>query len=370
MSNNPIGVCVVGYGYWSPKLIRNIQENPKLTLIAICEKDLSRHDRIRGEQPNIEILQHYRDAFSRDDIHAVVIATIPSSHYRIAKMALEQGKHVLVEKPLTLSVDEGAELLRLSEKKGLVLMVDHTFLYNPAIQILTNLVRKGELGKINSIESVRVNLGLFQRDTNVVWDLAPHDFSILLSLISERPTHVSVIGSKTVIHPKQVQAQESVAHIMLHYSSGLIAHVHVSWISPTKVRQLTVIGSDKVAVFDQLAENQLMVYDQGVYPNEEEGESGPLFIYKTGDPYSIEYDRSGEDLARMILDFANSISTKGAPTSSSRLGLEVVALLQASDRSMQKGGTKTPVKYRNTHSSRNWDYLHFLKNMILSILGK
>lgn len=340
-----IGVCVVGYGYWSPKLIRNVQALPQFKLIAICEKDLKRHARIREEQPGIEILQHYRDAFARPDVEAVIIATVPSSHFRIAKMALESGKHVLVEKPLTLSVEEGQALIKLAKQRERTLMVDHTFLYAPAIQELGNLIHSGTLGTVYSIESVRVNLGLFQRDTNVIWDLAPHDFSILLSIFPERPTHVSAIGSKTVVHPKQEKAQESVAHIMLHYASGVVAHIHVSWISPTKVRQLTVIGSNGVAVYDQLAPNQLVMYDQGVYPNEDEGESGPLFTYKNGEARPIPYDHSGEDLARMVSDFGKAVQTREPPRSDVALGLDVVRLLSAAEHSLTHQGKKVAIHY-------------------------
>lgn len=345
----PIGVCIIGYGYWGPNLVRNIRQLSQFKLIAICEKNMEQHIRIREEQSDIEILQHYRDVFTRSDIEATVIATVPSSHFRIAKMALENGKHVLVEKPLTLSVREGQALIKLARERGRTLMVDHTFLYTPAIQTLEQLVRSGTLGTIYSIESVRVNLGLFQRDTNVIWDLAPHDFSILLSLLPERPTHVSAVGSKTIVHPKQERAQESVAHVMLYYASGIVAHIHVSWISPTKVRQLTVIGSNGVAVYDQLAPNQLVVYDRGVYPNQNEGESGPLFIYKTGEARAIPYDHSGEDLARMITDFGKAVQTGNAPRSNATLGLDIVRLLSAAEYSLARQGQKIAIQYKNRY---------------------
>jgi predicted dehydrogenase len=359
--DKPLGVVLVGYGYWSPKLIRNIRNLSEFKLIAVCEKDLTRHAHIKEEQPDTEVLQHYRDAFARDDVDAVVIATIPSSHYRIAKAALLAGKHVLVEKPLTLSADEGEELLEEAQRQRVTLMVDHTFLYSPAIEKMVSIVKSGELGALHSIESTRVNLGLFQRDTNVIWDLAPHDFSILLSLVPQLPTHVSAIGSKTVVHPAQKSAQESIAHITLYYESGLTAHIHVSWISPTKVRQLTVIGSDSALMYDQLAADQLMLRKQGVYPSENGGESGPLFTYKMEEAMPVTYEKEGEDLLRMLSDFAGSIIDRREPVSSAALGLSVVRLLQAAELSLRNDGKRTAISWGKTSP---------VQRMLMQLKGK
>lgn len=341
----PLGVCLVGYGYWSPKLIRNIRVLGEFRLIAVCEKDLARHETIRKEQSDIEVLQHYRDAFVRADIDVVVIATIPSSHYRIAKGALEAGKHVLVEKPLTMSVKEGAVLLNIAKEKNLTLMVDHTYLYAPPIPALKELIDSGTLGSIYTIESFRTNLGLFQRDTNVVWDLAPHDFSILLYLIEERPYAVRAIGTKTVVHRSQKHAQESTAHIVLSYKSGLAVHIHVSWTSPVKTRQLTVVGSERMALYNQMAPHQLLLLDQGVYPNETEGDTGPLFNYKIGETTEVPYDSTGEDLLRMLKDFGQSVITGNEPRSHARLALQTVALLEATERSIKNEGTSVVIEY-------------------------
>lgn len=343
-----LGVAVVGYGYWSPKLIRNLDTVPGLVLRAICEKDESRHAMIAAAHPGVHVYRHYRDAFDDASIDAVIIATIPSSHYRIAKLALEKNLHVLVEKPLTLSTGQGEVLVDLARQRNRTLMIDHTYLYSPAIGKLGEIIRSGELGKIYSIDSIRTNLGLFQRDTNVVWDLAPHDFSILLLLTDERPTHVTAIGTKTVVHPKQVRSQESDAHIMLSYASGLSVHVHVSWISPVKTRTITVVGSERMAMYDQLADEQLAVFDQGVYANESEGESGPLFTYKTGETTNPEYEKEGEDLSRMLGDFAISMKTGSTPRASAALGLETVRLLCAVQESLEHEGRKVRVRYART----------------------
>ena len=341
----PIGAAVVGHGYWGPNLARNLEERGEFSLEFLCDRDQTQREKFSHRFPQVRTTPDLSVVLEDPSVDAVVIATPPQTHFPLAKMALEAGKHVLVEKPLTLSIREGAELLSLTEKQHRTLMVDHTFLYSPAIQKLGELVRGGSLGELYSVESVRVNLGLFQRDTNVIWDLAPHDFSILLSLTDERPTHISAVGSKTVVHPKQQRAQESVAHIMLHYASGFVAHIHVSWISPVKVRQMTIIGSKQVAIFDQLAANQLVTYEQGVYPNEQEGESGPLFTYKAGEPQPVAYDKSGEDLARMIDDFAGAISSGATPVSNAALALDVVRLLVAADASVRDGGKQTRIRY-------------------------
>jgi len=344
-----IGIAVIGYGYWSPKLIRNIRNNPGFKLIAICEKDPARHAAIASEHPDVAIEDEYRAVFERSDVDAVIIATIPSSHFRIAKQALDAGKHVLVEKPLVLSIAEGEILLNIAHTRGLTLMVDHTYLYSPAIQSLQSLVREGKLGKIYSIESVRVNLGLFQRDSNVVWDLAPHDISILLSLFDEKPYAVSVVGSKTVVHPSLKHGQESIAHIMLYYKSGFVAHVHVSWISPVKVRQITVIGSDRMAQYDQLAVDQLRIFDHGVYASDQGQESGPLFAYKTGDITPVAVPAGSEDLAAMLGDFQSAIQEGKTPVSNADLGLDVVRILVAAQRSLQKKGKKVRISYRSSN---------------------
>lgn len=340
MNKAPIKVGVVGYGYWSPKLIRNILTNDGCELAGIAEKQLARHAHISKEHPGIELYQRYQDLFNRPDIDAVIIATIPSSHYRIARTALQAGKHVLVEKPLALSVEDAEILCDLARRKKCTLMVDHTYLYSPAINRMGELIRSGELGVLHTIESTRVNLGLFQRDTNVLWDLAPHDFAILLSLFNERPVSVSAFGTKTVVHPNQSRAQESDAHIVLRYLSGLSAHIHVSWISPEKIRQITVIGSEKIAQYDQLADPQIRVMDQGVLVNEEGSDSGALFAYKVGETTYPEYAKAGEDLGRMITDFITTIHNQeqSRPCSSGEVGLEVVRLLCAAEESMRAQG--------------------------------
>jgi predicted dehydrogenase len=349
-NNKPIGVAIIGYGYWSPKLIRNMNANLVCSLQAICEKDISRHDRIREENPGIDVMQRYQDIFAREDIDAVIIATIPSSHFRIAKQALDAGKHILVEKPLVLSPAEGEILLNCAKQQNLVLMIDHTYLYSSAIQELKNLVRNGSLGQVYSIDSTRINLGLFQRDVNVIWDLAPHDFSLFLLLLEEKPIAISVAGSKTIVHPKQEYAQESVAHMMLHYQSGLTAHVYVSWVSPVKVRQITVVGSRGTAFYDQLASSQLEFFEQGVTLKEGNEEGELLFEYKTSESKPVLVPNTGEDIASMLNDFFRAVQTGSVPVSNAALGLDVVRLLYAAQRSLDRGGKKVSIQYREENT--------------------
>jgi predicted dehydrogenase len=345
--NDSLGVCLVGYGYWSPKLIRNIRAIEGYRLVTVCEKDTSRHEQIKDEQPNVEITLHYRDAFARADVDAVIIATIPSSHFRIAKAALEAGKHVLVEKPLTLSVEEGEILLKEAKSRGLTLMVDHTYLYTPAIQKMRELIGEGKIGSIQSIESIRTNLGIFQRDTNVLWDLAPHDFSILLSLLKERPTHVSAMGMVTVSHPKQSGRHPSTVHIILQYPDEKVFHIHVSWISPIKTRQLLAIGNEGVLLYDQLAQNPLTRFETAVTPNDSET-SGALFNYKTSEAIPISISPNTEDLRTMLEDFLSSARAKKTPISNAEIGLETVAILAAAQKSLDSEGKKTLIKYQSS----------------------
>jgi len=323
----PIGVAVIGYGYWSPKLIRNIHATPTLRLVAICEKSEQRHEQVRSENPGIEIVKEYKDVFSRPDIAAVVIATIPSSHFRIAKQALEAGKHVLVEKPMVLAKGEGEILIRLARAKERILMVDHTYLYSPAIRKMREVVSRGELGTLSTIESSRLNFGIFQRDVNVIWDLAPHDISILLYLLNGKPTYVSANASRPEVPSVHDDTQESDAHVTLQYENGLSAHIHVSWASPDKVRTFTIVGSGGVMLFDQLASPQLTLSKR------EGGES------------AIDIPQGGEDIAAMFADFAQSINSKKEPVSSARLGLDVVSILTAAQTSARSGGGKVAIRY-------------------------
>lgn len=339
-SKNKIRVAFVGFGYWSPILLRNFQKFREFEIVAVCDKDESRHPAILKALPNAKVYLHYKEAFQDPNIDAVVIVTNPSSHFRIANEALQQGKHVLVEKPLAMSVHESEKLVKLAAHKKKVLMIDHTYIYSPAIQELKNVIRAGELGKLYSYDSTRINLGLFQRDNSVVWDLAAHDFSILLYLVNETPTHVYALGLNPIRHPRHKESFESIAYINVFFKSGLMAHFHISWLAPIKTRRLMVVGSKQMAVYDQYdPEGKLKIYDQGVVPKDTEEKFAAMFEYRVGN-LSIPALPSGEDLEFVAKDFLRSIQGDTKPIVDGYFGLQVVRLLEAAEKSMRQGGKK------------------------------
>src|SRR5713226_4997188 len=234
---------VLGWGYWGPKIARNLATLPHASVSFIADTDAHRLASIELQQSGVQISTQAHDMF-RSDVDAVVIATPVRTHYALAKDALLHGKHVLVEKPLTASVVEAEELAQLAEQQGRVLMVGHTFVYNPAVNELRKLVQSGDLGKIYCIEAERLNLGLFRSDINVIWDLAPHDISILLYLLGQSPEHIKVQA-----HAHLQSRIHDIAHLDFGYSDGMTAHIHVSWLHPCKVRRVTVIGDKSMAVY-------------------------------------------------------------------------------------------------------------------------
>ncbi len=344
MSNHTpkkIGIAVIGYGYWSPNLIRNIKKIPEFDLRIICEKDESRHEKIKKDLPEVEVLRHYRDAFARDDIQAVVVGTIISSHHRIAKAALLAGKHVLIEKPMTTSISDAEELVILGKQAKKVVMVDHTFLYAPAVLKLKEIIDSGALGEICSITSTRVNMGLFQRDTNVVWDLGPHDFSILSHLLGKEPKSISAVGTVPADYGFGIKSQEGIAYVTAHFSSTLNAHSHLSWLAPQKERLVVVVGKDKMAVYNLMdKEGALRVYDQKLIVKANENGFGPSFEYSMGESKIIPLETGKEDLEYMIADFRDAIQENKEPRSGGEFGLRIVKMLVAAQKSMERGGEK------------------------------
>src|SRR5438105_3253595 len=249
---------IIGWGYWGPKLERNLSAIPRSTVCWVADIDAGRLASLTVNQPWIQTTTHAEDVL-RSDVDGVIIATPVNTHYQLAKKALLYGKHVLVEKPLTANVAEAEELVALAEKQQRVLMVGHTFEYSPAINVLRKLVRDGELGKIYSIEAERVNLGLFRNDVNVIWDLAPHDVSILLYLLGKKPDRMKVQANA------HLQAGiHDIAHLDFEFADSMTAHIHVSWLHPCKIRRITVIGDARMAVYDDttLAE-MLKIYNKG-----------------------------------------------------------------------------------------------------------
>jgi len=296
---------VLGWGYWGPKIARNLATLPHASVTFIADTDAHRLVSIE-QQPGVQISTQAHDIF-RSDVDAVVIATPVRTHYALAKDALLHGKHVLVEKPLTASVAEAEELAQLAEQQGRILMVGHTFVYNPAVNELRKLVQSGDLGKIYCIEAERLNLGLFRSDINVIWDLAPHDISILLYLLGQSPEHIKVQA-----HAHLQSRIHDIAHLDFGFSAGMTAHIHVSWLHPCKVRRVTVIGDRRMAVYDDTSPSEMIkIYNKGA-----DVHADPVVSYRFG-AITIPHIDWIEPLRLECEDFANAIRTDSQPRAQS-----------------------------------------------------
>lgn len=338
-SEGLVKVGVVGYGYWGPKLVRNFSEMSKAALTWVADLDDERLGRLRANYPMLNTTRDYEEML-RADIDAVVVATPIRTHHRLAKAALLAGKHVLVEKPLTASAREAEELVELADRRNLRLMVGHTFEYNGAIRTLREIVRRGDLGKVYYVDAARLNLGLFQTDINVIWDLAPHDLSILLYVLGMDPVAVSARGTANVrpgIH--------DVAYLEVEFPGGVLAHLHLSWLDPCKVRRVTVVGSRKMVVCNDLAESEkIRIYDKGVeQPYETDQFSDFHLAYRYGD-VTIPYVPFQEPLRVQCEHFVECIMTGSRPQSNGEVGAKVVRVLEAADRSLLNGGRREPVE--------------------------
>jgi predicted dehydrogenase len=302
----------------------------------VCDKDRDRLEKSVRAYPDVESIEDIDDLLRRRDIEAVAVATPVSTHAQIAVAALEAGKHVLVEKPLAGSVRDAEEMVELARQTGLTLMVDHTFVYSPPVRKIKEILESGEIGDIYFIDSVRINLGLFQHDVNVVWDLAPHDLSILDHLIGQLPKSLSAFGT---CHANNQHEIEDVAHLNLDFGNGFLASFHVNWLSPVKVRHFIVGGSKKSVVYNDLEPaEKIKVYDRGVEINHDaEQRRGVLIGYRTGDVWSPHLD-STEPLQSMVEHFADCIRFGREPLTSGESGLRVVRMLDAAQRSIKAQG--------------------------------
>ena len=315
---------VIGWGYWGPKIARNLDSLSHAAVTMVADTDASRFTNLSVNQPWIQTTTLIEDIF-RSDVDAIVIATPVSTHFRLAREALLHGKHVLVEKPLTASITEAEELVALAQEQQRVLMVGHTFEYNPAVNELRKLVQSGELGKIYCIEAERVNLGLFRNDINVIWDLAPHDISILLYLLNKRPERIKVQA-----HAHVQSNIEDVAHLDLEFANGMNAHIHVSWLHPCKIRRVTVIGDARMVVYDDTNPAEMIkVYNKGA-----EVHADPVVSYRYGE-ITIPHIDWIEPLHLECEDFANSIRTGTKPRASGEVGLAVVKVLAAAQEALE-----------------------------------
>jgi predicted dehydrogenase len=256
-----INIAVVGFGYWGPNLVRNFNQLAESRVTWVCDMDENKRKRAEKLYPTLKTTGNYLDVLRDDAVDAVIIATPVKFHYDLAKQAIESGKHVLLEKPMCASVTEAKSLIDLAEKKGVILMVDHTFLYTPSVSAIKQFVSEGRLGNLRYVDSTRINLGLFQTDVNVLWDLAPHDISICRYLLNERPIGVQAVG---VSHTDN--NLENIAYLTLFYPDNKIAHFNCSWISPVKIRQMLIGGDEKMIVFNDLENTEkIRIYDKGMW---------------------------------------------------------------------------------------------------------
>ncbi|ALG14653.1 Gfo/Idh/MocA family protein [Kibdelosporangium phytohabitans] len=333
-----VGVAVIGAGYWGPNLVRNIQATPQLHLKALCDLNVTRAQEVLGRYSTVRATDSLAETLADPEIEAVAIATPAATHLEVALAALEAGKHVLVEKPLASSYEDGVKLVNAADERGLTLMLDHTFCYTPVVQRLRRLVHDGELGDIQYVDSVRINLGLVQPDIDVLWDLAPHDLSILDAILPPgvKPVAVAAHGSD----PRNL-GRLCVAYISIQLSNGAIAHTHVNWLSPTKIRTTIVGGSKHTAVWNDLDPTQpLAVYNRGV--DWSENPEAKRVSYRIGDMVAPALP-TGEALRGVMAEFAAAIIEKRAPLTDGRSGLRVLAQLEAASASYAAGGTFVPV---------------------------
>lgn len=335
-----VGIGVVGYGYWGPNLVRNFSVYEGSDVIAVCDRDPDRLKRAKAAYPAIEVLEDYEALLKHPKVDAIAIATSVNTHYHLAKAALMAGKHVLVEKPMTEDSESSRELVELAAQKGLVLLVDHTFTYTGAVNKIRDLVKSGEIGDLLYYDSIRVNLGLFQHDVNVLWDLAVHDLSILLYITDKRPVAVSAQGVRAVPHNP-----ESVAYMSLFFSDDTIAHINVNWLAPVKVRQTLIGGTKKMVVYDDLDPSEkIRIYDKGVeFEHDPEEVRQMLISYRSGDVL-IPRIAQTEALQLEVQEFVAAIEGRGKVRSPGSFGLEVVQLLEAATQSLEDRGRAIEIK--------------------------
>lgn len=321
-----INVGIIGYGYWGPNLLRNFSSLTNAKVIAVSDLDAKKLDLVHTLDPSIFITERYEDILKNPGVDAIVIATPVSTHFKLAMQALSYDKHIFVEKPMTVSTYQSLHLIEKAKRKNRVLLVDHTYLYTPSICKLKKLVQENELGNLLYFDSTRTNLGLFQKDINVAWDLAVHDLSILDYLVQEKPIEISATGIKSFsVSP------ESTAYITLFFTSNFIAHINVSWFSPIKNRTLILSGRKKTAVFDDMLANKLSLYDMEV-TFQDKG-----IQYKKGEEEKV-HTISTEALQAEAQHFVYCIENNVVPKTDGESGLRVVKILDAINKSISRRG--------------------------------
>jgi len=323
---------VVGYGYWGPNVVRNLDQLDGSTVVAVCDKSPAARKRILKTYPHIKVVAETAELMSSTEVDAIAIVTPVWTHYELTKAALQNGKHVFVEKPFTSCTAHAEELINLAAQKNLKIMVDHTFLFTGAVKKIAQLLDEGVLGKLYYYDSTRVNLGLFQHDINVIWDLAPHDISIIDHLIKASPEAVVATGQA------HLNGHEDIAFITMYFPDKIIAHINVNWLSPVKVRTTLIGGEKKMLVWNDLeADEKIRIYDKGVDIKTPQGLYNLLVNYRSGDMWSPQVNRI-EALSQELAYFVDCIKKNQTPSNDGVAGLRVVKMLEAATESLNKRG--------------------------------
>jgi predicted dehydrogenase len=329
---HPVGVAVVGLGYWGPNLLRVLSENPDVEVRWICDLDRERLQRYRRRYPSARVTTHYDRVLADPEVDAVIVATPVHTHYDLALQALQAGKHAFVEKPLAPSSAMADDLAGLAKQNDRILMCGHTFVYSPPVRAVKRMVQDGTLGDIYFISSSRVNLGLHQRDVSVIWDLGPHDFSILLYWLSELPVSVRAIGRDSI-----VKGIADVAFISMTFASGIVANVELSWLAPSKLRRTVLVGSERMVIYDDGASEPVRLFDRGVVYQDPETFGEYHLSYRSGDILSPKIE-SHEPLGLELSDFVRAIREDDRMEFHTALARSVVRMVEAADRSLVHGG--------------------------------
>lgn len=331
-ASSQVRVGVIGYGYWGPNIVRNFHAIDSAELVAICDKNPAALGRAGKAYPSVEVTQHFNDILKSPDIDAVAVITPVWTHFELAKAALENGKHVFVEKPFTSNAQQAETLMELAERKHLKIMVDHTFLFSGAVRKIREVVDAGTLGPLYYFDSTRVNLGLFQHDVSVIWDLAPHDLSIMDHVIADQPEALVATGGN------HLNGHADMAFITIYFPGNVVAHINVNWLSPVKVRTTLIGGKDKMLVWNDLeADEKIKIYDKGVQISNGQGVYDLLVSYRSGDVWAPKCEQT-EALKVELQYFVNCIMQNETPINDGAAGLRVVKLLEAADRSVKDRG--------------------------------
>jgi predicted dehydrogenase len=341
MTTRPVRVGVIGCGYWGPNLVRNFARHPQSEVQAVCDTRYERAMKIGSEYRIPTVSDRWDEIVKAPDLDLIVIATPSFTHLDLAKAAINEGKHVLVMKPLATSTDQAEELCARADRQGVLLAVDHTFVFTGAVRRMKKLIDEGEIGDLYYFDSVRINLGLIQTDVNVIWDLAPHDVSIMDHLLGQEPVAVSATGASHGGSPT-----ENIAYVTVRYAGSLLGHIHVNWLAPAKVRRTIVGGSRKMMIYDDMeASEKLKVYDKGFTVTSDptlEKEYQLMISYRSGDMHAPQIE-TREALAAETENIINAIAGKEPLEADGRAGWRVVRILEAAQRSIQSGGELIPI---------------------------